>query len=291
VCVDRRELSDLLRRPQPAQGRAGFRQGAGRRQDRGSAGGARAAVTLHRPECRRLQRRSGACVVLLALVLAALALELGLLAFGIGGPGWILLWPAVAFLIVALAYLTQSSVPFGKVGVEFRAGRRILLLPYLATVTVIWHVLRLVERRAPWNQLNQGFFIGRRLLRHEYPPGIASVVDLTCELPAITPAGEPVKYFNFPILDAGCPSPTELHANVKAILSLPRPVYVHCAQGHGRTGLVAAAILLAEGHAKTVGEALGQTVAARPGVHVNRRQRLVLEQSAQTLTSNDAAAL
>lgn len=222
-----------------------------------------------------------------SLVLFALALELGLVAFWVGGVGWVLLWPALAFLMVAVAYVAQSPAPFGKVGLRFRTGRRVLLFPYSAVVTVLWHVLRIVERRAPWNRLTPELVIGRRLLGHEYPPGTASVVDLTCELAAVLPEDDVVTYLSVPILDAGWPEPARLLATVRTIRDLPRPIYLHCAQGHGRTALVAAAILLAEGDAKTAEEALGRVRAVRPGVRVNGGQRRVLEQLAGLLTFPD----
>jgi hypothetical protein len=148
--------------------------------------------------------------------------------------------------------------------------------------------MRIFEGRKPWNHLNADFLIGRRLLCHEYPTGIASVADLTCELAAILPAHAPVTYFGFPILDGGCPRATELLSNVRAISGLPKPLYVHCAQGHGRTGLVAAAILLAEGNAETVDSALVQIRSARPSVRIDGRQRRALEEFAQLLAVDDA---
>lgn len=132
------------------------------------------------------------------------------------------------------------------------------------------------------------FLIGRRLLRHEYPTGIASVADLTCELAASLPAHAPVTYFGFPILDGGCPRSTELLSNVRVILGLPKPLYVHCAQGHGRTGLVAAAILLAAGTPLRLTARSSKFVRPVQVVRINGRQRRALEEFAQLLAVDDA---
>jgi protein-tyrosine phosphatase len=110
------------------------------------------------------------------------------------------------------------------------------------------------------------------------------LVDLTCELAAVLPKDDAVTYLSVPILDAGWPEPARLLSTVRTIRDLPRPIYLHCAQGHGRTGLVAAAILLAEGDAKTAEEALNRVRAVRPGVRVNGGQRRALEQLAGLLT-------
>jgi protein-tyrosine phosphatase len=52
---------------------------------------------------------------------------------------------------------------------------------------------------------------------------------------------------------------------------------IHCAQGHGRTGLVASAVLLVSGKAQTAADAIAMVQSVRPGVDLNREQRFVLE--------------
>ena len=59
---------------------------------------------------------------------------------------------------------------------------------------------------------------------------------------------------------------------------MPKPVLIHCAQGHGRTGLVTAAVLIAFGGIQTAGDAIAMIQAVRPGVELNKAQRLILEQ-------------
>ncbi|MFP2931679.1 tyrosine-protein phosphatase, partial [Pyxidicoccus sp. 3LG] len=39
---------------------------------------------------------------------------------------------------------------------------------------------------------------------------------------------------------------------------MPGPLYVHCAQGHGRTGMIAAALLVARGDAADAATALAR---------------------------------
>ncbi|TWU44827.1 hypothetical protein Poly51_58930 [Rubripirellula tenax] len=59
---------------------------------------------------------------------------------------------------------------------------------------------------------------------------------------------------------------------------MPKPVLIHCAQGHGRTGLVAAAVLIVSGEAQTAADAIAIIQAVRPGVELNKAQRMILEQ-------------
>jgi len=74
----------------------------------------------------------------------------------------------------------------------------------------------------------------------------------------------------------------ELISNANASRSsfdlMPKPVLIHCALGHGRTGMVTAAVLVASGEAQTAADAIAMIQTVRPGVKLNKAQRLTLEQ-------------
>jgi protein-tyrosine phosphatase len=74
-------------------------------------------------------------------------------------------------------------------------------------------------------------------------------------------------------MDAGVPDGPRFRAAVETAAAFPGRVYVHCAQGHGRTGLFAAAVLLARGAAATPAEAVARVRAVRPGVRLKPAQR------------------
>ncbi|GIL49406.1 hypothetical protein Vafri_5746 [Volvox africanus] len=59
--------------------------------------------------------------------------------------------------------------------------------------------------------------------------------------------------------------------------ALGKPVYIHCAHGHGRSALVLVACLMEAGQVGSWEEGLALLKAVRPGVHLNRRQRQALE--------------
>jgi hypothetical protein len=176
-----------------------------------------------------------------------------------------------SLLAVALAYGVGRSDFFGKVGGRLRWSK-IVLLPYLAVQTAIWHLLRSTSREPPFCAVAEGIIIGRRLLSHEYPPNLSSLVDFTCEFSEPLPLNGSAFYVNVPILDGGCVSPAALDAAVIRILSLPRPIYLHCAQGHGRTAMIAACLLIELGLASTVTRASALVRAARPRARLNGRQ-------------------
>jgi protein-tyrosine phosphatase len=192
--------------------------------------------------------------------------------------GWrlLLLWPAVSFGVVAIGYLHFGPIIYGKSSRGVLSPfTQLVLLPYLLYLWSVWYALRLVKREPAFNQLTDSVFIGRRLLSHELPDHIDHVVDLTCEF------SEPnnlrsSSYHLYPILDGFVPSPDQLRQWVQEVAALPGTVFIHCAEGHGRTGLFAAALLLTIRHSKTPDDALQFIRSKRPMVRLGRRQLAVL---------------
>ncbi len=214
-----------------------------------------------------------------ALAFAGVALGLVVGAAILGGLAWVLVWPGLAFLVVAVAYATGDARLFGKTShPALRTVLRVVLLPYLGLAAFVWHILRLFDRRPAYAWLASDLCVGRRLLPDEYPPAIASIADLTCEFTERLPRNRQVEYRTFPILDGGTVREDALRAMASEIAKLPRPVYLHCAQGHGRSAMVGAALLLDLGLAATPEQAVAKIRAARPGGSMTRRQRAVVEQ-------------
>ncbi len=192
---------------------------------------------------------------------------------------WLLFYPAFSFGAVAAAYFFSAPAVFGKRidGSRSKLGT-LLVLPYLAYVSVVWHLIRLLSREPKLNSLGDDFILSRRLLSHELPENISSVVDLTCEFTEPIEKWNVRSYVCFPMLDASNATANEIRQLATHILKMPKPVLIHCAQGHGRTGLVAAAVMLVSGKAKTASDALAIVQEARPGIELNRMQYSILEQ-------------
>ena len=70
------------------------------------------------------------------------------------------------------------------------------------------------------------------------------------------------------------------------IATAETPLYIHCAQGHGRTGLVAALFLLAHGDADTPDTAIEMIQSSRPLVGLNGVQRASLLAASKLLPSS-----
>jgi protein-tyrosine phosphatase len=217
--------------------------------------------------------------VVYGVLSAAVAALLGYAAFALGGMGSALLWPALSFAVVAAAYLGVGARVFGKrrdgtLAWECATG----LLPYLLCTWATWHLVRWVRREPPFHEIAPGLLVGRRLRPREMPAGVQTVVDLTAEFAEPRAVRRAGTYLCLPILDASVPAEAELRELLDRISRSPESVYIHCAEGHGRAGLVAAALLVRQGLAKDAEAALAALRRARPGIGLNPAQRALLEQ-------------
>jgi protein-tyrosine phosphatase len=207
---------------------------------------------------------------------AIVAFLLVTLAFSQRGWHFLLLWPAVSFAIVSLGYLHIGPRVYGKSNRGCLSPMtQLVLLPYLLFLWATWYAVRTVTREPAFNTLTENIVIGRRLLSHELPGDIDHVIDLTCEF------NEPqslrsLSYHSFQILDGAVPSPDQLREWVDRISKLSGNIYIHCAEGHGRTGLLAACMLMYLHHSQTPDESLRYIRSKRPLVRLGHRQLAVL---------------
>lgn len=148
--------------------------------------------------------------------------------------------------------------------------------PYLAVAALTWRLTTALSREACYDEIVPGILLGRRPTARELrASGARAVLDLTCEL-AAPMRSSGVAYHLLPTLD-GCSPPDEaLTDAIRWLQDAPRPVYVHCAAGHGRSALVVAGSLVRSGLAPDAGAAEEAVRAARPGIGLKRGQRRAL---------------
>ncbi len=223
---------------------------------------------------------SGALIVLLGALMALRA--------AMGGAFIVLLWPALAFVVVGLSYLVGSPRCFGKRSHGgMRMANRIVLMPYLGVAHGTWHLVRALSREAPYDQLLDTVWIGRRLLASEATPPADVLVDLTCEFAESPRLRKQFReYVAIPILDKGIPdSPAAVIEHAARFVGQHRRIYVHCAQGHGRTGMFAAVLLLANEPSLSAEDAIERVRRARPGVALSRQQTAFVRDARGLLSS------
>ena len=191
---------------------------------------------------------------------------------------WLLLWPGIILLLVGIAYAGAGPGIFGKrPDGSMSLLNIVLLLPYLLFTWSLWHIVHAVTREDKFNRLTANILIGRRLLAKEYPEDVGLIVDLTCEFPEPKNALMGRDYLCLPTLDAGVPDKDALEAVLKRVQSEKMKIYIHCAEGHGRTGTIAASLLLTSGKVSNATEAVEHVTTARPGVKLRTNQRTMVE--------------
>lgn len=204
--------------------------------------------------------------------------------------GWIFLWPALSYLILAAAYAGFGPRVFGKQA----DGRlawwgRILLGPHRWITWVIWLLIGLLGREPPAHEIAPGLWLGRRPYRRNLPADTSLVVDLTAEFPAARGVIPGRTYRCIPTLDMSIPALEDARELVRLVSQWQGTVYLHCAAGHGRSAMVAAAVLLERGLASDPLEAEELVRKIRPGIHLTRAQRRLLHRLRTPAPLQDAS--
>jgi hypothetical protein len=156
-------------------------------------------------------------------------------------------------------------------------------LPPLLSQWSIWflrHTLMLPwDGERPYDRVGIGIYVGRYPIRFpsEFPANIASVVDMTAEFPARPDVVQGRRYAVVPALDCTMPDPRALIAAAVEVNTWTGPVYVHCANGHGRSSCFAALLMLQRGEAASWREAFAMMARVRPWVSLHDNQAKLMD--------------
>ena len=190
-------------------------------------------------------------------------------------------WASAAFLLGGAAYWFNLPVIFGK---QPNGGHSplslLVMLPYLLTMRLVWRLRRALSSEDPFNEVSPGIYVGRRPLGDELPGDVELVVDMTCEFAEGKRVLGGRGYMCLPTMDGSVPpDPEAFQQMIEKIVAFDGKIYIHCAYGHGRAAVVAAATLVGRGIAKDSNEALeimkGKRQGIRPNKHQNRWLRRV----------------
>ncbi len=204
---------------------------------------------------------------LLTLLGVALAL------FGLVHGAWFLAaaWAGGNFIVLGVAHWCGWHRLFGKrTDGTLPTWSWIVFLPLLGFSAGVFHLLRLFSREAAYNAISKRLVVGRRLLGKELQGDFQNIIDLTAEFSEPASIRRSPAYRSFPILDGGAPNPEVLRKAVESLRA--GRTFVHCAQGHGRSGLFALAVLLSSGEASNIEDGMQMLRAARPAICLSREQ-------------------
>ena len=221
--------------------------------------------------------RIGNLLAVLAIILLLLAIQIP--------HGLPLLWPGIDLLTLGIAYHLNWHQVFGKTSNgSLPLWSWLLFGPLHIYTNIVWHLFRQTSREHPFNSVTETLIIGRRLLPDEMEVEYDNIVDLTAEFSEPASIRHRPSYRSFPILDCGAPTAEQLLVVVRSLR--PGRTYVHCALGHGRTGLFALAVLLEAGVVRSVDDGLRLLQTARPGIRLNTKQNGCNRQFAELVASS-----
>jgi protein-tyrosine phosphatase len=207
-----------------------------------------------------------------------------LIGLGVINGGWfiIAIWLGLDFLILGFAHSRGAHGVFGKrFDGSLPLWSWLLFLPLHAYTEALWRVARWFSREPACNAVSETLVVGRRLLASEREGDFENYIDLTAEFAEPLAVRRSPSYRSFPILDGSAPSPESLRAVVAGLKD--GRTFIHCAQGHGRTGLFALAVLLKQGVVQNVDEGLGKLQTVRPGIRLNEEQHACIQKYADDL--------
>ncbi|PKA65401.1 hypothetical protein AXF42_Ash005735 [Apostasia shenzhenica] len=195
----------------------------------------------------------------------------------------LLLNSLIAFL-VAIASIPVINFPsiFGKRSDgTFPLWSKILFFPFLFLVRLYVLFRRMKSREPIYNEISEGLFVGGwPYSKKHLPPGNPAVIDCTCELPRSSFVSKDA-YLCLPTWDTRAPHPTQIEAAVHwacPMRAQKKPIYVHCAFGHGRSVCVMCAVLVALGLADNWKDAEKIIREKRPKIRMNALHRKHLEE-------------
>lgn len=211
---------------------------------------------------------------------AGASLCLGLV-WAFQGAAWWLLWPGLAFFLVAGNYSLVGALGFQKLNGVRSLAVELLLAPYTLCA---WLNSRAWTYFAPQPiEICDGVWLGRMPSAHVMRSGeFVALIDLAPELPC--PTGN-WRVISFPCLDLIAPEQSVLTAAAECIEQqrLHGPVLVACALGYSRSACAVLAWLLASARAANVEDAEGKLRMRKPQIVLSatHRERLAKLQEYQ----------
>ena len=189
----------------------------------------------------------------------------------LGGWWYLFLWFVISFFTLSVGYAGIGPRVFCKQpDGTIPLWVKIIHFPFFLYSTIVWHITQVFSRENPFDKLGDDLILGRRLLAGELPSGVDNYVDLTAEFEDSKEIRETINYHCLPILDGSAPLTEELTSTISRIRT--GTTYIHCAQGHGRTGLFALALLSTRGKVDSFEDGFSFIKKARPGIGLNKTQ-------------------
>ncbi|KMZ56995.1 Dual specificity phosphatase, catalytic domain containing protein,expressed [Zostera marina] len=212
-----------------------------------------------------------------------------------GWPGWglpsmflrlyLLHASLIGFLIAAASHpsintpLLLGKKPDGT----FPIWSMLLFSPFLIFIRIYAFAKKYKRKtESGFTQVAEGLYVGRwpSLCDGNLPADDPAIIDCTCELPRSSSVLRNSPYICVPTWDTRSPSPEGIESAVRWACgkrAQNKPVYIHCAFGHGRSVCVTCAVMVAMGKAEDWKIAEKMVKEKRPFIRMNALHRANLE--------------
>lgn len=204
----------------------------------------------------------------------------------------IMLWPCLSLLTMAFWYAYDSQAGIAILNKNQRTGQipggtMILMAPYFFVANGWWlvrHKLVLQWVENPYDKVasdGQGdIYVGRWPLYYpsQFPTTATGVVDVTAEWWARDCVTRGRNYLCLPSLDCDMPDTMAMLRGARKVArEWNGGLYVHCANGHGRSSCFAALVMLFRRQASSWREAFKMMRTHRQYIHIQAPQERIME--------------
>jgi protein-tyrosine phosphatase len=207
--------------------------------------------------------------------------------------GSLLLWPAIALGIVAIAYFRAGPIVFHKTDGKLPWSTRFVLAPCLLGQNL--SLLYYRNKCRSWDKVTPQIWIGGKLgcrsATKALCSGVVSVLDLSAEFSEAKPFRK-INYRNTPVLDLTAPTQAQLVEMSEFIANHSRKgvVYVHCKIGYSRSAAAVAAYLIMRGKVKTAEEAFAMIRRVRPSIVIRPEVHSALSEFERRVRSSPSGS-
>jgi hypothetical protein len=191
-----------------------------------------------------------------------------------------LYWLAFSYTFIALIYFINKANSFFKNKDSGKIPVFIILLtiPYFLLIYSIWYFKYKFSKENKINFFFENYYIGKKILFQDLPNEIEVVIDLTSEFNEDSNILKNRKYILFPILDGSIPDIDDFYLFIKEISKIQSNIYIHCAEGHGRTALVGIVLYLIKNKKCSFEDGLTFIKSKRDNIRLNNTQEEFLKE-------------